>query len=59
MGDGEMVSMNLVIYHNTHGKMVKTPLINSDIVKAQENIQFSKIIIYSPVITGIFPYFMV
>ena len=38
MGDGEMVSMNLVIYHNTHGKMVKTPLINSDIVKAQENI---------------------
>ena len=41
MGDGEMVSMNTTIDINTHGEMLKTLLINGDMVKPQVNISFS------------------
>ena len=50
MGNGEMVSANQTININPHGEMVKTPLINGDMVKTQENISFSTKIIYSPVL---------
>ena len=32
--NGGMISMNQKIYLNTNGEMVKTPLINGDMVKA-------------------------
>ena len=38
MGDGEMVSTNQTIYFNPNDEMVKRPLINGDMVKAQLNI---------------------
>ena len=42
MVDGKMVSTNPTIYLNTHGEMVKTPLINGDRVKAKLNISLPK-----------------
>ena len=36
-----MVSTNTTLGINPYGEMVKTPLINGDMVKAQVNISFS------------------
>ena len=47
MGNGEMVSANQTININPHGEMVKTPLINGDMVKDQLNISLSTPWIYS------------
>ena len=41
MGNGEMVSMNQIIYFNPQVEMEKTSLINGDMVKAQLNMSFS------------------
>ena len=50
MGNGEIVSMNPIIYFNPHGEIGKTSLINWDMVKAQLDISFSTTWIYSPVL---------
>ena len=41
MGDGEMVSTNPTLDLNPHGEMVKTLLINCDMVKSQVSTSFS------------------
>ena len=50
-----MVSTNTTIYFNPRGEIVKTPLINGDMVKTQVNISFSTKLIYSPIFTQLFP----
>ena len=55
MGDFEIASTNTTIYFNPRGEMVKTPLINGDMVKTQVNISFSTKLIYSPIFTQLLP----